>query len=75
MHQTASHREASPIPALARYHITHTQPAFAYGVISLIDKHPQWSKSKDRSPTEFRGCSHEITMCTASRCIDIQFCH
>jgi hypothetical protein len=75
MHQTASNREAGPVPALARYHIMHTQPAFAYDAISLIDKHPQWSKSKDRLPIKLRGCTREIAMGNASQCMDIQLCH
>ncbi len=75
--------EADRLAALALYHTLDTPPEFAHdaltelaaqicncpvALISLLDEHRQWFKSKYGFPADFAECPREVTVCNTTIC-------
>ncbi len=75
--------ESARVAEIARYHILDTPPEFAHdsltelaaaicncpvALISIVDDHRQWFKSKYGLPSDFVECPRELTVCHATVC-------
>ncbi|MGL4444901.1 MAG: adenylate/guanylate cyclase domain-containing protein [Alsobacter sp.] len=75
--------EGARLAELARYRILDTPPEFAHdaltemaaaicncpvALISIVDDHRQWFKSKYGLPADFVECPRELTVCHATVC-------
>jgi adenylate cyclase len=83
MDDTTTRDEAGRLAALERYQIVDTPPEFAYdaltelaaeicgcpvALISLVDDHRQWFKSKYGFPPDFVECPRDVTVCSTTIC-------
>ncbi|WP_052954713.1 adenylate/guanylate cyclase domain-containing protein [Microvirga vignae] len=83
MQEASSGNETERLAALALYQVLDTPPEFAFdavtelaaeicgcpvALISLVDEHRQWMKSKYGLPADFTECPREITVCSHTVC-------